>query len=684
MLDHLEILQVFNDEDALPARRGIRFAAVLAKDLGSKVSFSGCPPTEHGYGFYDINDEKEVTIDPAQWQSEAAEGVCRVVLMSTQESTTDKSDGFVYLELPGWETEHTLFAGSGIAGLLGDPEREPLVPRANFASHTIGYAVFLSLVALSTKWLNTGLYDTAYLNGVGVFCWVNWKAAVLAQYGAIIKRMGKKEEWPILPCKDGFVAFVYNLPDWEQVVEMLDSDILRSDMFSTFEGRLKNRNVYLDLAKEYFLTKTKTELDIEFLERGLPSTTVTKIEDIPTDPLFKHRECLIKRPDGIIGMRPPYRVVREEPSTLQSKVVEQQSNKPLSGFKVLDLGIITAGAGVSAILADMGAEVLKIESQQRPDGFRIWPGATTTTNAANDSPVFIATNRNKKGVAIDLKSSEGVEAFLKLTESADIIVENFRRGVLDRLGLTFDRLRQANPNILLASISSQGQDGPGSNNKTFGSSLEANSGFAALTHYDDGLPVISGRNLNYPDQIVCLYGAAMISAAVINCVKQGCARHLDISQRDCALYQAGDIIARDLSDIKVASTSSDAFLSAIVQSSDKHFIAVSIPKDKAKLLLDRKEISSEDLFSWAQNQSARVITNSAENVEGGARIVIDGNELLNDDKLWADGIFQKTPDGFFAKGFPFQLTNSYFSINRTSPAIGQHSAECLNLLEESV
>src|SRR5690606_7562475 len=163
-------------------------------------------------------------------------------------------------------------------------------------------------------------------------------------------------------------------------------------------------------------------------------------------------------------------------------------------WRVLDLGIITAGAATSALLADAGAEVIKIESKRYPDPFRSWsPGARNADQET--SPVFDFTNRNKAGLSIDLKTAGGRDLFLDLVTTADVVVENFRRGVLDELGIGWQTMRERNPRLVLASISSQGETGPDRGYTSYGSTLEATGGLAAISGYPDGPPVITGRGV---------------------------------------------------------------------------------------------------------------------------------------------------------------------------------------------
>ncbi|GAA4335969.1 CoA transferase [Pigmentiphaga soli] len=218
------------------------------------------------------------------------------------------------------------------------------------------------------------------------------------------------------------------------------------------------------------------------------------------------------------------------------------SYRVLEGWRVVDLGIVTAGASTSAVLADLGAEVIKVEGPHYTDPFREWTGVNFDSEWWNESAQFQATNRNKLSACIDLKRPEGTRLLLDLVAMADVVLENFRYGVLERLGIPFERLAAANPKIVLASISSQGQTGPDRDKSSFGSTLEASSGMAALMRYPGGRPQITGRGMNYPDQVASLFSASAVIAALIEARRGGRAIHVDLSQRELTAF----LIAEEL------------------------------------------------------------------------------------------------------------------------------------------
>lgn len=213
---------------------------------------------------------------------------------------------------------------------------------------------------------------------------------------------------------------------------------------------------------------------------------------------------------------------------------------PLKGIRVVDLGWLTAGAATSTLLLDLGADVVKVEGPGALDPFRNWVGAEAGRPWWDESPWFAFTNRGKRSLCLDLKDPQGQAAMLALLATADVLVENYRRGVLDQWGLGAAELRQKFPRLVIASISSQGEDGPERDMVSFGSTLEATSGLASLTGEADGPPIISGRDVNYPDQVVCLFASGAVVAALMERDRTGEGCHIDLSQRELTSFLLGE------------------------------------------------------------------------------------------------------------------------------------------------
>jgi crotonobetainyl-CoA:carnitine CoA-transferase CaiB-like acyl-CoA transferase len=161
------------------------------------------------------------------------------------------------------------------------------------------------------------------------------------------------------------------------------------------------------------------------------------------------------------------------------------SDGPLQGRRVLDLATIYAGPLIAQLLGDFGAEVIKIEHPTKPDGLR---GHGRQKEGIGLWWKMVA--RNKRTIGLHLGEAEGAALFLRLVETADVVVESFRPGTLERWGLGYDRLAEVNPRLILVRVSGFGQTGPYAPRPGFGTLIEAMSGFAAATGEPDGDPVL--------------------------------------------------------------------------------------------------------------------------------------------------------------------------------------------------
>ena len=207
---------------------------------------------------------------------------------------------------------------------------------------------------------------------------------------------------------------------------------------------------------------------------------------------------------------------------------------PLSGIKVLDLSRILTGPLCSMILADMGAEVIKIEEPGTGDQTRTLPPFTH-----GESPYFLAINRNKQSVCIDLKTQAGRELLLKLAARSDVLLENFRPGVLERLGLGREALMRSNPRLIVCAISGFGQTGPLRDKAAFDLIVQAMSGAMSLTGETDGPPTKMGIPMG--DIAAGLWAAIGILAALQKRNATGQGSYIDLSMLEGLMALLGSI-----------------------------------------------------------------------------------------------------------------------------------------------
>lgn len=179
--------------------------------------------------------------------------------------------------------------------------------------------------------------------------------------------------------------------------------------------------------------------------------------------------------------------------------------RPLDGLAVLDLSRLVAGGMLTTVLADFGAEVIKVEQPKTGDPLRAW--------TKDGIPLWWHVYaRNKKSITLDLSTESGQDLCRRMVERSDVVVESFVPGTLERWGLAPARLLATNPGVVIVRISGWGQDGPYAGRPGFGTLVEAQSGFAALTGFPDRPPVLPPIPL--ADMVAALYGAAAVLIAL--------------------------------------------------------------------------------------------------------------------------------------------------------------------------
>lgn len=205
---------------------------------------------------------------------------------------------------------------------------------------------------------------------------------------------------------------------------------------------------------------------------------------------------------------------------------------PLAGVRVLDVTKVLAGPMCGQYLGDLGADVIKVESVGSGDDTRSWP-----PRVGGDGTVFLSANRNKRSIALDLKSTEGREVLLRLVRGADVFVESFRKGAMDRAGLGAAALMAENPRLIYVSISGFGRSGPLSDLPGYDVMAQAFSGMMSITGEKGGGPVRSA--FSPLDQTTGIWAAFGILAALREREATGVGRALEVSLFETSLAFLG-------------------------------------------------------------------------------------------------------------------------------------------------
>ena len=207
-------------------------------------------------------------------------------------------------------------------------------------------------------------------------------------------------------------------------------------------------------------------------------------------------------------------------------------NAPLAGLKVLELARVLAGPWAGQILADLGADVIKVEAPEG-DNTRIWGPPWVEHSGEKTSAYYHACNRGKRSVVADFRKQDDLARTLKLAEQADVLLENFLPGKLAKFGLDFATLSAPNPNLIYCSVTGFGQDGPRRDEPGYDFVIQAMSGFMSLNGEPGGDPMKFGVSIS--DLSCGLYAANAIQAALLMRERTGKGQWIDMSLLDCSV-----------------------------------------------------------------------------------------------------------------------------------------------------
>ncbi|MDE2440606.1 MAG: CoA transferase [Betaproteobacteria bacterium] len=360
---------------------------------------------------------------------------------------------------------------------------------------------------------------------------------------------------------------------------------------------------------------------------------------------------------------------------------------PLSGIRVLDLTRLLPGPVATLHLADLGADVIKIEDPQLGDYAR-----TLGTGSGEDSAYFRMINRNKQGMVLDLKKPEGVEIFLHLASTADVIVESFRPGVVDKLGIGYEAVCALNPRITYCSISGYGQDGPYKHLAGHDINYLGYAGVLEQIGVEGSQPAIP----NF--QIADLLGGALtgvmgILAGVVEAQRTGQGRYVDVAMSDSVLAHTYFAMLR-LNDAGASLPRGGDMLSgglpcyATYRCADGKYMAVGALEGKfwqvCCTVLERPEWIKRQWDASLRAEMAELFATRERDTWAAIFVasdccvtpVLGPEEALHNEQLVARGMVIRTGDlTQFAP--PLKLSGFEFSVRQPAPRAGEHNEAIL-------
>lgn len=470
-----------------------------------------------------------------------------------------------------WQaTDAVLYALSGALSRSGPTTGTPVLPPDGIASATAAVqAAWAALVAYYNR-LRCGTGD--YIDFSRFDAVVAVLDPIFGAHGQAAAAQRKSSRWrgrprnqdayPIYACRDGYVRLCVMSPrQWRALWTWLGEPAEFADpKYGVIGERFAVWPQISVLLRKLFADQDMVDLVSAGQSRGVPIAAVGDPANVLTEEHFVVAGAVTQTelvpgltaaiPTGYYvvddhraGFRAPAPAPGDaasagwlaEPLTEQATAGEVGA-RPFEGLRIVDLGIIVAGGEASRIFADLGAEVIKVESAAYPDGLRqARPG-----EAMSES--FAWTHRNKSGFGLDLRSPQGKEIFTRLVGEADVVLANFKPGTLAALGFSYEVLRGINPRIVLAESSAFGESGPWSGRMGYGPLVRATAGVTSLWTSPDGAadserhPFYDATTV-FPDHVVARVAAIGALAALIGTRRTAAGSHVHVSQAETAINQ---------------------------------------------------------------------------------------------------------------------------------------------------
>jgi crotonobetainyl-CoA:carnitine CoA-transferase CaiB-like acyl-CoA transferase len=377
--------------------------------------------------------------------------------------------------------------------------------------------------------------------------------------------------YPIYPCADGHVRIcLLATRQWRAMFSWLGEPAEFADpRYDAIPARFEASDRLNPLIAALFADRTRDQLVAEGTTRGIPIAGVLTVDEVLASDHFTTTGTLVRAeisdglgamvPSGyafVDGARAGLRRRAPRPGEHDHLLTTTRSTRPdhdlglpplpsgaapLTGLRMLDLGVIVFGAELGRLFADQGADVIKVENSAFPDGLR------QTRSGGGMNASFAWGHRNKRGLGLDLRSPDGARLFRELVADADLVSANFKPGTMESLGFSHAELARINPRIVVTDSSAFGSRGPWRSRMGYGPLVRASCGLSALWRDTDSDPdepsTFCDGSTVYPDHVAGHAAAVAALAAVIGRGATGVGRAIEVPQADVAVYALGPTLA---------------------------------------------------------------------------------------------------------------------------------------------
>lgn len=463
-------------------------------------------------------------------------------------------------------TDFILQALAGSLAIRGPEGREPLQAGGRLGEWIAGsYAAATALgLCVGTRRRGRG-GEWADLSMLESMCiaMALYHPVTATLSGAPGRRTARTVEIPSVErCLDGYIGFcTITAQMFQDFLIMIDrAELLADDSIVDVRRRQERYADFQSMIESWTSTMPADAIDEIAGAMRIPVSPIGTPETVTENAHFAERGVFVENPAGFVQPRRPYLVDSVVPGAVgRAPLVGEHDGAepwtprvqpdrplgdadaaPLAGIRILDLTAFWAGPAATQVLAGMGAEVIKVESVQRPDGMRFTstrsPGEAAWWEAGG---VYQGANAGKLGVTLDLSRPEGVDVLLEMVRHADVVIENFSPRVLDNFGLTWDRLRETNPAVVFVRMPAFGLSGPWRDRTGFAQTMEQATGLSWMTGYRDGSPMV----LKGPcDPVAGLHAVVATLSALEYARAEGRGCFVEVPMVESALNVAAEMV----------------------------------------------------------------------------------------------------------------------------------------------
>ncbi len=594
-------------------------------------------------------------------------------------------------------TDLTMHAAGGWMSAVGDPGREPLGPPGAQGQFVAGLYAAIAAVGIAADGNERpGIVDVPISEAV--IATMIYDPVAFQYHGVIRQRVGNRfaatqPTLATLPCKDGYIGLHCALyGQWVTLCSVIGHpELVHDPRFASPLDRAANVAELDEYLLPWFAERTRWEAYHELQSHRIPCSALPDLAEVLASPQLAARDAWhdVSTPGGR-ELRVPGAPARVLSTTGPAKREPFRGPWEPGKMRVVDLSMGWAGPMVGYVLAAMGADVIKIESHTHFDWWRGSrpPGDDPNLALIERSHVFNTTNRGKRGMCLNLATPRGKELALQLMDHADVVVENYGAGVMEKLGLGYDVISARNPEVQMVRLPGFGSTGPEGMYLSFGNTIEGMSGLSSVLGYEDGPPSMMSNA--FGDPVGGLNGTVAALAAVVAHQRDGRGRLVECSQLEGFL----PLVAESLIEYQVAGTiplrrgnrRPGSTVAAAFECPGEEWIAIEVgnPEAVSRLPLADGGDPTESVRAWVAATPREEVLSACIAAGIAAAPVHNEAEVLGLDPLLETGFWQgveRAVVGFHQyPGLPIISFGSRAEPERPAPTLGEHTEEVLTAL----